>query len=143
MHATHPAHPASRDAGTGLALLSRTYLLAVAAALVGNLVVRIGARGGWLPAGAQAAIAVAAAIPLLFVALTFRRAMSRGLDEMMQRILLEGMAFALMVYIPVAALVVNLRTAGVAMPRLDPPDLLLAPALLVAVGVALAWRRYR
>jgi hypothetical protein len=141
--------PAARDAGphaaadAGLVPLYGKYLLAVAAALIGNLIVRIGGRGGWLPSGAQAAIAALAVLPLLFVALTFRRAMRRDLDELMQRILLEGMAFALMVYIPVAALVVNLRTAGVAIPRLDPPDLLLSPALLVAIGVALAWRRYQ
>jgi hypothetical protein len=57
--------------------------------------------------------------------------------------MLEGMAFALVLYIPLAALYVNLKTAGAWTPRLDPPDILLAPAVLVAVGVALAWRRYQ
>jgi hypothetical protein len=38
---------------------------------------------------------------------------------------------------------VNLRAAGVALVRLDPPDLLMAPAFLAAVGIAVAWRRYR
>lgn len=64
-------------------------------------------------------------------------------DEMLQRIVLEGMAMALTVYVPLAALYVNLRTAGAWTPRLDPPDILLAPALLVAVGIAVAARRYR
>ena len=61
---------------------------------------------------------------------------------MLQRIVLEGMAFALVVYLPLAALYLNLRTAGAWTPRLDPPDLLMTPALLVAVGIMLAWRRH-
>ena len=60
---------------------------------------------------------------------------------MIRRIILEGMAFALVVYIPLAALFVNVRTAGFWTPRLDPADILLAPGVLVALGIALAWRR--
>jgi hypothetical protein len=52
------------------------------------------------------------------------------------------MAFALVVYLPLAALYVNLRTAGAWTPRLDPPDILMTPALLVAVGIIIAWRRH-
>ena len=66
-----------------------------------------------------------------------------NLDEMLQRIVLEGMALALTVYIPLAALYVNLRATGTWTPRLDPSDILLAPALLVGIGIAIAARRYR
>jgi hypothetical protein len=38
---------------------------------------------------------------------------------------------------------VNLRAAGVWVPRLDPPDILLTPALLAAIGIMLAWRRLK
>ena len=69
--------------------------------------------------------------------------MRQKLDEMFQRIVLEGMALALTVYLPLAALYVNLHAAGAWTPRIDPPDLLLAPALLVAIGIAMAARRYR
>jgi hypothetical protein len=62
---------------------------------------------------------------------------------MLQRIVLEGLAFAFLVYLPVAGLLVNLRAAGAWVPRLDPPDIVLMPALLVGIGVAIAARRYR
>ena len=61
---------------------------------------------------------------------------------MLQRIVLEGMGAAMILYIPLAALYVNLRTAGVRVPRLDPPDILLTPALLVAIAIAVTWKRY-
>jgi hypothetical protein len=61
---------------------------------------------------------------------------------MLQRIVLEGLAFALVVYVPLAALYVNMRTAGAWAPRLDAPDIVLAPAVLVAIGIAIARRRY-
>jgi hypothetical protein len=89
------------------------------------------------------ALAVLSAIPLVVAAVLFWRLLRRDLDEMLQRIVLEGLAFALVVYVPLAGLYVNIRTAGMWTPRLDPPDLLLTPALLVAIGIALAWRRYR
>jgi hypothetical protein len=44
--------------------------------------------------------------------------------------------------VPLTTLYVHLRTGSAWMPRLDPPDLLLTPALLVAIGVAFAARRY-
>ena len=132
--------PARRDGGQSLYLL---YVIALGVALVGNLVVRVGEQGGWLAAGGRAVVAVAVSLPLAAAAILFWRLLRRDLDELLQRIVLEGMGFALTVYIPVAALYLNLRSAGVHVPRLDPPDLLLAPALLVALGVALAARRYR
>lgn len=126
----------------GGAALYGLYVLSLGVALVGNLVVRLGARGGWLPAAAQVAVAVVAAVPLVVAAGVFWRLLRRDLDEMFQRIVLEGMAFALALYIPLAALYLNLRVAGVGVPRLDPPDVLLTPAILVAVGIALAQRRH-
>jgi len=40
------------------------------------------------------------------------------------------------------ALYVNLKVAGLWTIRLDPPDIMMTPALLVAIGIALARRRY-
>ncbi len=132
----------SAQASPGASLYGM-YLLSLAAAGIGNLVIRIGARGGWLPAWAQIAVGIVAAGPLFFAAIFFWRMMRHDLDEMLQRVVLEGMAFALVVYVPLAALYVNLRTASAWTPRLDPPDILFAPALLVAVGIAIAYRRYQ
>ena len=103
----------------------------------------MGARAGWLPSWGQVLLAVAAAAPLVVLAAMFWRLLRQDLDEMLQHIVLEGLAFALIVYIPIAALYVNLRTAGAWTPRLDPPDIIMAPALLVAIGIALARRRYQ
>jgi hypothetical protein len=119
------------------------YLVSVAVCLGGNLMVRVTERAGWLPPSLRIVLAIVTAIPLVVAAALFWRMLRQGLDEMLQRIVLEGLAFALIVYLPLAGLYVNLRSAGVWMPRLDPPDILLTPAVLVAIGVALAWRRYR
>jgi hypothetical protein len=119
------------------------YVAALAAALVGNLAMRIGAEAGWFGQGARVAIGVATALPLVWAAFAFWRLLRSDLDEMLQRVVLEGMAFALVLYIPLAALYVNLRTAGAWVPRLDPPDLLLGPAVLVALGIGVAIGRYR
>ena len=127
---------------TGAALYG-IYIAALAACLLGNLLIRLGAEGGWFGPGGQAAIGVLSCLPLVFAALAFWRLLRRDLDEMLQRIVLEGMGVALILYIPMAALYLNLRTAGVWVPRLDPPDILLTPALLVAVGIAIAWKRYQ
>jgi hypothetical protein len=97
----------------------------------------------WLPQGARTLLALVSVLPLVVAALFFGRMLRRDLDEMLQRIVLEGMAIGLIVYVPLSALYTNLRTAGAYVPRLDPPDLLFAPALLVAVGIAVAARRFR
>jgi hypothetical protein len=131
------------DRETPGASLYGLYLLALGACLVGNLLVRMGAEGGWLPPGGRAVVAVLTALPLGVAAVMFRRLLRRDLDEMVQRIVLEGLAFAFVVYVPIAALYVNLRAAGVWVPRLDPPDVLLTPALLAAIGIMLAWRRLK
>lgn len=130
----------ARPAGTALYGM---YVAALLISGVGNLMIRIGAETGVLPPWGQAVLGAAAATPLIGAALLFWRMLRRDLDEMLQRIVLEGLAFAVIVYVPLIALYVNLRTAGVWMPRLDPPDILMAPALLVAIGIALAHRRYQ
>jgi hypothetical protein len=103
--------------------------------------IRLGAD--WLAPWGRIALALLAVTPLTVAAWLFWRLLRRDLDEMLQRIVLEGLAFALVVYVPLAALYVNLRTAGAWTPRLDPPDILMAPALLAAIGIALSSRRYQ
>ena len=104
------------------ASLYRLYVGALATCLVGNLLIRVGAQGGWLPQWGELVIAIAAAAPLGVAALLFWRLLHSELDEMLRRIVLEGLAFALVVYVPLAALYVNLRTAsGVWTPRLIRP----------------------
>lgn len=119
------------------------YVGALASALIGNLVIRIGARAGWLPQAGRTIVAVASILPMVVAAFLFWRLLRTELDEMLQRIVLEGMAIALIVYVPLAAIYTNLRTAGAWLPRLDPPDVLFTPALLVAIGIAISARRYR
>jgi hypothetical protein len=119
-----------------------TYLISIAVCLVGNLFIRMSGEAGWLSPTAHVLIGLAAAAPLAFSAVRFWRMLRQELDEMLQRVVLEGMAFALVIYLPLAALYVNMRAAGAWTPRLDPPDLLLGPAVLVALGIALAIRRY-
>lgn len=139
MSTRHPERDASATAGATFGF----YVVALAICLVGNLAIRMGERGGWLPREAQIGAAILTAAPLAVAAVLFWRMLKRDLDEMLQRVLLEGLAFALVVYVPLAALYVNLRTVAFLAPRLDPPDVLLLPAFLVALGVALAWRRFR
>lgn len=125
------------------AALYGTYILSLGICGAGNLLIRMGAQAGWFGPGLQAALAVLITLPLVIAALSFWRLLRRDLDEMLQRIVLEGMGSALILYVPLAALYVNLRSAGVWVPRLDPPDILFTPALLVAIGIAVAWKRYQ
>ena len=122
--------------------LYRLFVLGLAVSLCGNLIIRLGARAGWLSASGQVVLALAAAAPLAVAGLLFGRLLRGTLDEMLQRIVLEGIAFALIVYVPLAAAYMNLRAANAWIPRIDAADLLLAPAVLVAIGVAIARRRY-
>jgi hypothetical protein len=103
----------------------------------------MGEQGGWMSHWGRVTLAIVAAAPLVVAAGLFWRLLTRDLDEMIQRIVLEGLAFALIFYLPLVALFVNLRTAGAWTPRLDPPDILLTPALLVAIGIAISSRRYQ
>ena len=125
-----------------LAPLYGTYLVGLGGALAANLVIRVGAEGGWLPPWGQVAVGVAGVVPLMLAAWTFWKLLRRDLDEMLQRIVLEGMAFGLVLYVPLAALYLNLGTAGINL-RVQAIDILMTPAILVAIGVALAWRRYQ
>ena len=125
------------------ATLYGMYILSLLVCGVGNLLIRMGARGGWLPPSGRAVLAVLTAAPLAIAAILFWRMLARELDEMMRKIVLDGLAIALTIYLPLSALYVNLRTAGVWTPRLDPPDIILTPAILVAIGIAVARRRYR
>ena len=113
--------PAARtpqaDAAPQGATLYGMYILAIAAALVGNLFIRIGDRGGWLPPWAQVTLGIVSAAPLAAAAVMFWRLLRQDLDEMFQRVALEGMAFALVVFVPLAALYLNLRSAGAWTPR--------------------------
>src|SRR5688572_33402134 len=84
------------------AALYGLYVLSVAAALGGNLLVRIGERGGWLGPSARVSVALLAVVPLIVAAVMFWRLLRRDLDEMVQRIVLEGLAFALTIYLPLA-----------------------------------------
>src|SRR6188472_785383 len=131
------------EARPGGSALYGIYVVSLAVSALGNLMIRIGAEAGFLPSWGQAVVGAAASIPLMVAAFMFWRLLRRDLDEMLQRIVLEGLAFAVIVYVPLTALYLNLRTAGVWMPRLDPPDILMAPALLVAIGIAFAYRRYQ
>ncbi len=118
------------------------YVLAIASSLVGSIAIAVLNRTYSAPLWALVAIAIVAASPFMLSAFLFWRMLRTGLDELGQRIVLEGMAFALTVYLPLSALLHLLRMTGVFILRLDAPDLLLTPALLVAIGIAIAKRRY-
>jgi hypothetical protein len=137
---TTPTTPSRFVPGSSLYGL---YILAILACIVGNLFIRLSQRAGWLPDWAHVAVALASAAPLALAAGLFWRMLARDLDEMLQRIVLEGLAFAMIIFIPLAGLYVNLRSAGAWTPRLDAPDVLLGPAVLVAIGIAIAWGRYK
>jgi hypothetical protein len=122
--------------------LYRYFVLSIAAALVANLGARVLLEAEVGPHWLAVTLAAAGVIPLVVVAYRFRRLLGQ-LDELMQRIALEGFATALALFLPLAAIYVNLKAAGVYMPRLDPPDILMAPALLVLISLLIAWRRYR
>ena len=122
--------------------LYRYFVLSIVAALVGNLGARILLEARVGPSWLATVVAVVAIVPLAWTAYRFRRLLSE-FDELLQKVVLEGFATALVVFLPIAALYVNLRSSGVYMPRLDPPDILMTPALLVLACLLLAWRRYR
>jgi hypothetical protein len=111
--------------------------------IAGNLVVRMCQRETLLPTWAIALIVLASAFPMLLFAFTFFRMLRTDLDEMLQRIVLEGLGFAMIVFVPLAGLYVNARAAGLINFRLDPPELLLIPSILVAIGVLVSWSRLK
>lgn len=130
------------DASLVAGRLYRYFALSLACALAGGLGARLLVRAdvgtAWLPL----VVAVAAVLPLAVTALRFRGLLAT-FDELLQRVVLEGFALAFVVFLPLAALYINLRSAGVYVPRLDPPEILVTPALLVLIGLQIAWRRYR
>jgi hypothetical protein len=123
--------------------LITNFVAAECSLLVGNLIVRVCYREELLPTWLIIALAIATVIPMLFFAIKFFRMLRDDLDEMLQRIVLEGLAFALVVFIPLAGFYVNARAAGLLGTKLDPPELLLVPSILVAVGVLISWSRHK
>ncbi len=111
--------------------------------IAGNLLVRVCNREALLPSWAVVSLAIATAIPMLLFGIQFFRMLKADLDEMLQRIVLEGLAFAMVVFVPVAGIYVNARAAGLISEKLDPPELLLLPSILVAVGVLISWSRHK
>jgi Na+-driven multidrug efflux pump len=122
--------------------LYRRFILSIALVLVGNLGARVLVEHGVGPPWLAAVTAVVAVLPLALTAIRCR-GLLREFDELVQRVALEGFSIALLIFLPMAALYVNLRSAGVYLPRLDPPELVMTPALLVMLGIHIAWRRYR
>lgn len=117
------------------------YIASVGSVLLGTLFIRIGAESGWLARPVAIALAVLVVVPMFVTAGLFWRLLKSDLDEMLQRIVLEGIAFAVVIILPLAALYASLHAAKVHVPKLDLPDIVMTPALLIALGVAIAWRR--
>ncbi len=70
--------------------------------IAGNLAVRICNREALLPTWTIAFIGFAMALPMVFFAIGFFRMLRADLDEMLQRIVLEGLAFAMIVFVSLA-----------------------------------------
>jgi hypothetical protein len=111
--------------------------------IAGNLAARFLNREAILPPWAVAIVALATALPMLLFAISFFRMLRADLDEMLQRTVLEGLAFAMIVFVPLAGIYVNARATGFISSRLDPPELLLLPSILVAIGVLISWSRLK
>ncbi len=122
--------------------LAGLFFGGLASLWIGSSVARHGLEGKWLPFPAAVALAILATIPFLAFAVVFHGVVRRDLDEMLQRVLLEGLAFALIAMIPLATLWVTLASLGVPLPRLDPPDVVIFPGAMVTIGVLAALRRY-
>jgi hypothetical protein len=126
----------------GTSLIS-AYVGAVAVWGVGRLLLRFSLEQHWLPVWTHAILAVASIVPMVLFAIWLRKLLSEDFDEMMQRVVLEGIALGFAIFITVAALYMNLKAGGIYMPRIDPPDIVIGAATFVALGFAIAWRRYR
>ncbi|MBL8820067.1 MAG: hypothetical protein JNL58_28845 [Planctomyces sp.] len=120
-----------------------SFVVAEFMLVAGNLLLRILQRGEWLSAWAYGAFAIASAIPMVWFAIRFFRMLRSEVDEMIQRIVLEGLAFAFVVFVPLAGLYVNARTAGLISLNLDPPEILLIPSILAMAGVLISWSRLK
>ncbi len=133
----------SASGPSGFTRLYGPYALAIAVWGVGTLAIRAVAAREAVPVWVNGLLAVATTVPFFLVALLARRVLRHDLDELERRVALEGFAFALAIFVPLAALYASLRHARVYVPHLDPPDIVMTPAVLVLIGVTLAWRRYR
>lgn len=136
------SNESGRDQVIGKRLMTN-FVISEFCLIAGNLGVRILNREELLPPWVVAIIALATALPMLIFAITFFRLLRADLDEMLQRIVLEGLAFAMIVFVPIAGIYVNARAAGLISERLDPPELLLLPSILVAIGVMISWSRHK
>ena len=119
------------------------FVTAEAILLMGNVLIRLNAKEEMLPGWMSAAIAILISIPMIILAIRFFQILRASLDEMLQRIVLEGLAFAMIVFIPLAGLYVNLRAAGLMFSQLDSPELLLTPAILAIIGFQISWSRLK
>lgn len=119
------------------------FVSAEAILLVGNLLIRISAKEKMLPSWMNAAIAIMISIPMIILAMRFFQILRSTLDEMLQRIVVEGLAFAMIVFIPLAGLYVNLRATGLFLRQVDPPELLLIPSILAIIGFQISWSRLK
>lgn len=123
--------------------LITSFVVAECLLLAGNLGVRVCQKFADLPSWLLGAIAVASAIPMMIFAIKFFCMLRTDLDEMIQRIVLEGLALAMIVFVPLAGFYVNARAAGIIRVTVDPPELFLIPSILVAVGVLISWSRHK
>lgn len=119
------------------------FAIAEGAMLVGNLAVRICLRQEAMPQWCVSSLAIATTVPLIIFAALFFRIVRSQLDEMLQRIVYESLAFAMIVFLPIAGLYVNLRTAGTIQTTLDPPELMLIPSILAVTGILFSWSRLK
>lgn len=123
--------------------LITAFVVAEGILLVGNLLVRVSQRQELLPAWGNVALALATAVPMIWFAFHFLRMLRNDVDEMLQRVVLEGLALALVVFLPLAGLYVNLRTSGWLTTELDPPELLLIPSIFAVIGILVSWSRFK
>ncbi len=136
------SNTSERDQSLGKRLMTG-FVVSEFCLIAGNLVVRVCNREALLPTWAVAIIALVTALPMFLFAIGFFRKLRADLDEMLQRVVLEGLSFAMIVFVPLAGFYINARAAGLISSRLDPPELLLLPSLLVAIGVMISWGRLK
>ncbi|MFN7734134.1 MAG: hypothetical protein ACK5OB_19710 [Pirellula sp.] len=133
----------SADAMSSSRRMLTSFVIAEAILLVGNLAIRIVQRAGEFPGWLTAALAIATALPMFWFAYRFFQLLAGDLDEMLQRVVLQGMAIAVAIFVPLAGLYVNAQVAGLISFQLNPPELLLLPSILVGVGILIASNRFR
>ncbi len=123
--------------------LLTNFIVAEFFLIAGNLAVRLCQRETLVAAMGHRILGDRNRLPMLIFAVMFFRLLRTDLDEMLQRIVLEGMGFAMIVFVPLAGIYVNACAAGAIQMRLDPPELLLFPSILVAIGVLISWSRLK